>query len=134
MLWLVPPTVAAIRQGDDIAQVFSTLKFPHEGAFVLTATEVLPTGMLGLLLCGIFAATLTSMDAGMNQGAGIFVRNFYLPVLNPNCPDRRLLVVSKVATGVLGAIMVASACVWETLREMQLFDLMTQVANWSCTT
>lgn len=36
--------------------------------------------LLGLLICGIFAATLTTMDAGLNQGAGIFVRNFYLPI------------------------------------------------------
>ena len=128
LLWLVPPTVAAIRHGNDIGEVFSTLKFPAEGAFVLTASEVLPTGMLGLLLCGIFAATLTSMDAGLNQGAGIFVRNFYLPVIRPNCPEKRLLVVSKIATGVFGAIMVACAFGWETMRDMQLFDLLTQVA------
>lgn len=128
LLWLVPPTVAAIRHGEDIGEVFSTLKFPAEGAFVLTASEVLPTGMLGLLLCGIFAATLTSMDAGLNQGAGIFVRNFYLPVIRPNCPEKRLLIVSKIATGVFGAIMVACAFGWETMRSMQLFDLLTQVA------
>ncbi len=128
LMWLVPPTVAAIRHGDDIGRVFGTLKFPEEGAFVLTAIEVLPNGMLGLLLCGIFAATLTSMDAGLNQGAGIFVRNFFLPVLSPNCPERRLLWVSKVATGAFGAIMVVCACAWESLRNVQLFDLMTQVA------
>ncbi|MEP4078407.1 sodium:solute symporter family transporter [Haloferula sp.] len=128
LIWLVPPTVAAIRHGGDIGEVFSTLKFPEEGAFVLTASEVLPTGMLGLLLCGIFAATMTSMDAGLNQGAGIFVRNFYLPFLRPDCSEKRLLIVSKIATGVFGGIMVGCAFLWETMRDMQLFDLLTQVA------
>lgn len=128
LLWLVPPTVAAIRHGHDISVIFGRLKFPEEGAFLLTASEVLPTGMLGLLVCGIFAATLTTMDAGLNQGAGIFVRNFYLPVLRPGCGERRLLLVSKVSTGVFGLIMIASAMAWESMREMQLFDLVNQVA------
>ncbi len=128
LLWLVPPTVAAIRHGDGIGLVMQNLKFPEEGAFVLTASEVLPTGMLGLLLCGIFAATMTSMDAGLNQGAGIFVRNFYLPVVNPKCPEKRLLVVSKITTAVLGLIMVLCAFVWESMRNMALFDLLTQLA------
>lgn len=128
LVWLVPPTVAAIRHGNDIGEIFNKLKFPEEGAFLLTASEVLPTGMLGLLLCGIFAATLTSMDAGLNQGAGIFVRNFYLPILNPSCPEKKLLIISKISTGIFGLVMIGSAMAWETMREMQLFDLMTQVA------
>lgn len=128
LVWLVPPTVAAIRHGGDIQEVLVNLKFPEEGAFVLTASEVLPTGMLGLLLCGIFAATMTSMDAGLNQGSGIFVRNFFLPVLKPECSERQLLWISKVATGVFGAFMVGCAFLWETMRDMALFDLMTQVA------
>lgn len=128
LLWLIPPTVAAIRHGNDIGQIFSKLKFPEEGAFVLTASEVLPTGMLGLLLCGIFAATLTSMDAGLNQGAGIFVRNFYLPIIRPDCSEKRLLLISKISTGVFGFIMMVCAIGWETMRDMQLFDLLNQVA------
>jgi Na+/proline symporter len=128
LLWLVPPTVAAIRHGGEIGQVFQKLKFPEEGAFLLTASEVLPTGMLGLLVCGIFAATLTTMDAGLNQGAGIFVRNFYLPILNPRCDEKKLLWISKISTGVFGLVMIGSAMAWETMRNMQLFDLVNQVA------
>jgi Na+/proline symporter len=127
LLWLVPPTVAAIRH-PDMAAKFPLLKIPEEAAFLQTAADVLPQGMLGLLVCGILAATLTSMDAGLNQGAGIFVRNFYLPVLNPRCPERRLLILSKVATAVLGAIMIGLGLMWEHVREANLFDLVNQVA------
>jgi SSS family solute:Na+ symporter len=127
LLWLVPPTVAAIRH-PDMAVLFPSLKFPEEGAFLATAMDVLPQGMIGLLLCGIFAATLTTMDAGLNQGAGIFVRNFYLPVLHPGCPEKKLLVVSKIATGVSGAIMMGSAMAWNSFRSLGLFDLVNQVA------
>lgn len=127
LIWLVPPTVAAIRH-PDMATLFPRLKFPEEAAFLITAADVLPQGMLGLLLCGIFAATLTTMDAGLNQGAGIFVRNFYLPILNPNCPEKKLLVISKISTGVFGVVMMGSALFWDRFRELGLFDLVNQVA------
>lgn len=127
LIWLVPPTVAAIRH-PDLAAMFPTLRFPEEAAFLATAADVLPRGMLGLLLCGIFAATMTSMDAGLNQGAGIFVRNFYLPIINPTCPERRLLIISKISTGVFGCIMIVSALLWNSMRNLGLFDLVNQVA------
>ncbi|KAF0095892.1 MAG: hypothetical protein E1N59_668 [Puniceicoccaceae bacterium 5H] len=127
LIWIIPPTVAAIRH-PDMASLFPTLRFPEEAAFVLTASEVLPQGMLGLLICGIFAATLTTMDAGLNQGAGIFVRNFYLPVINPHCSEKRLLIVSKISTGVAGLIMIGLGVMWSQYRNLGLFDLVNQVA------
>jgi SSS family solute:Na+ symporter len=127
LLWLVPPTVAAIRH-PDMATNFPLLKVPQEAAFLQTAADVLPQGMLGLLICGIFAATLTSMDAGLNQGAGIFVRNFYLPIFNPQCPERKLLFISKLATGVCGLVMIGFGLMWDHFRQSNLFDLVNQVA------
>ncbi len=126
-LWLIPPTVAAINH-PDMGSLYPTLKVPEEAAFLQTAADVLPQGMLGLLVCGIFAATLTSMDAGLNQGAGIFVRNFYLPIMNPDCPEKRLLLISKVATGVCGLVMLGFGLMWENMRQSNLFDLVNQVA------
>ncbi len=127
LLWLVPPTVAAIRH-PDMAAKFPLLKVPQEAAFLQTAADVLPQGMLGLLICGIFAATLTSMDAGLNQGAGIFVRNFYLPIFNPKCPEKKLLFISKLATGVCGLVMIGFGLMWDHFRQSNLFDLVNQVA------
>lgn len=127
LIWVIPPTVAAIRH-PDMAQLFPALRFPNEAAFLQTAFEVMPVGMLGLLVAGIFAATLTTLDAAMNQGAGIFVRNFYLPVVNPNCDEKRLLVLSKVVTGVLGGLVVVIGLAFNELRSLGLFDLLNQVA------
>ena len=74
------------------------MSHPEEGAFLVTAHDVLPEGMLGLLIAGIFGATLSSLDASVNQGVGILVRNFYLPVINPQCPEKKLLIISKCCT------------------------------------
>ena len=126
LVWMIPPMVSAVTHPHLAAQ-FPQLGHPEEAAFLATAIDVLPKGMLGLLICGIFAATLTNMDAGLNQGAGIFVRNFYLPILNPDCPEKKLLRVSKLCTGVFGAIIITLAVEVNRYRTSNLFDLLNQL-------
>jgi len=118
--------VAAILH-PDMGALFPKLRYPQEAAFLLTAHEVLPRGMLGLLVCGIFAATLTHSDAILNQGAGMFVRNFYLPVVDPHCPEQKLLRISKIATAVLGLLIIGLAVIVGRYRSLGLFDLLNQL-------
>ncbi len=126
LLWIIPPMVAAVRH-PDIATLFPQLRHPEEAAFLLTAHDVLPQGMLGLLVCGIFAATLTHSDAILNQGAGMLIRNFYLPVINPHCPEKKLLMLSKVATAGFGVAVIALAVLVGKYRSLGLFDLLNQL-------
>lgn len=129
LMWMLPPLVAAaIYSQDQIHSIFPNLgKHPEEGAFLLTAHDVLPKGMLGLLIAGIFGATLSNLDASVNQGVGILVRNFYLPVINPQCPEKKLLIISKVCTGIFGVIIICTGLVVSKLRTLPLFDLLNQL-------
>lgn len=132
VIWFIP-SLSAVLTHPDLASQFPSLPFPQEAAYLATSQAVLPRGMLGLLICGIFAATLTTLDASLNQSAGIFTRNFYLPVVDPAASERRLLVVSKIATGAMGVLIVGVALfvAWlrATGRAGGLFDLITQVAT-----
>ena len=129
LMWMIPPLVASVVYSpEQIAAIFPNLgKHPEEGAFLLTAHDVLPQGMLGLLIAGIFGATLSSLDASVNQGVGILVRNFYLPVINPQCSEKKLLVISKCSTAMFGMIIIAIGLVVSKLRTLPLFDLLNQL-------
>jgi Na+/proline symporter len=128
LLWMVPPMVAAaVHSHGDLKHLFPNLPFPQEGAFLATAHDVLPSGMLGLLICGIFGATLSQMDASVNQAVGILVRNFYLPVINPQCPEKKLLILSKLCTASFGVIIVVIGVVVSHYRTLGLFDLLNQL-------
>lgn len=129
LMWMIPPLVAAVVYSpEQIQSIFPNLgKHPDEGAFLLTAHDVLPKGMLGLLIAGIFGATLSSLDASVNQGVGILVRNFYLPVINPQCSEKKLLVISKLSTGMFGIIIIVIGLVVSQLRTLPLFDLLNQL-------
>lgn len=129
LMWMIPPlAAAAIYSPEQIHNIFPNLgKHPEEGAFLLTAHDVLPKGMLGLLIAGIFGATLSNLDASVNQGVGILVRNFYLPVINPQCPEKRLLIISKLCTAMFGVIIICIGLVVSKLRTLPLFDLLNQL-------
>jgi SSS family solute:Na+ symporter len=128
LFWIVPPMAAAVLH-PDLGSEYTKLAFPHEAAFLATARDVLPHGMLGLLICCIFAASLTDMGAVLNWGSGLLLRNFYLPVINPQCSEKKLMLLSRLAALGLGAVLIAFALVISRYRSLGLFDLLNQVGT-----
>ena len=127
LLWIVPPMVAAVVHPGGLGKILPMLSHPEEGAFLVTAHDVLPAGMLGLLIAGIFGATLSSLDASVNQGVGILVRNFYLPVINPQCSEKKLLIISKCCTAGFGLIIIKMGLIISQQRTAGLFDFLNQL-------
>ncbi|MDO8544259.1 MAG: hypothetical protein Q7S40_27790 [Opitutaceae bacterium] len=127
VIWFVPP-MAARALFPDLHTEFPHLKNPEEAAFIAISRVVMPVGMMGLLVSGIFAATMSSMDAGLNKNAGIFVKNFYQPHFRPDGAERHLLLVGKISTAVLGVIVILVALKMSELRGVGLFKLMQNVS------
>lgn len=125
IIWFVTPMAGAILV-PDIAAMYPTLSNPSEAAFVAVCVITMPAGMIGLLVSGIFAATMSSMDSGLNRNAGIFVKNFYQSVLRPAAADRELMLVGRIATAVLGVLVILAALNFARMKDLGLFDLMLQ--------
>lgn len=128
VIWFVPP-MAARALFPDLTTVFPGLARHHEeAAFIAIAREVMPVGMMGLLVSGIFAATMSSMDSGLNKNAGIFIRNCYQPLLRRGAADGHYLKAGKIATIVLGVIVIFVALKFSELKELNLFLQMQRVS------
>lgn len=125
VIWFIPPMAARILH-PDLAAVFPALKNPAEGAFLAVSLSTMPAGMIGLLLCGILAATMSSMDSGLNKNAGFFVKNFYNTVLRPQAGERELLAAGKITTAVLGLLVILAGINFSRMADIGLFDLMLQ--------
>jgi Na+/proline symporter len=123
VIWFVPPMAASVAM-PDLARTYPGLRNPGEGSFFAMATATFPVGMLGLLVSGVFAATMSAMDAGLNSNAGIFVKNFYQQVLRPAATERELLLTGKLTTLAFGAIIVALAQAYSRFEGLSLFQLM----------
>jgi SSS family transporter len=63
-------------------------------------------GMRGLLIAGIFATAMGSLSAALNALATSFTRDWYVPFLNPQADQHRMLRAVRVATVVFGLLMI----------------------------
>ena len=123
-IWFIPPMAARVLESD-LGSVFPGLTNPSEGAFIYMGMEVMPVGMIGLLVCSLFAATMSSMDSGLNVNAGIFVNNVYKPLIRKNASPSELLFVGKLTSGIFGILIILAGLLWLTLKDWNLFDIMT---------
>ncbi len=83
-----------------------------EETYGLMARHFLPKvapGMLGLFLAGMAAATMSMIDSDINALAAVFTQDIYHRRFNPRAPERTVLRVGLVASGVIGAITIGAA-------------------------
>ena len=121
VIWFVPPMAASFLL-PDLATQFSYMKNPEEAAYLAVAMKVLPHGMGGLLICGIFAATLSCMDTGLNRASGVIVRNIYKPLFAPQADEEKLLLLGKVITCFLGVFMIFGGIFYSKIVNFSLYQ------------
>ncbi len=122
IIWFIPPMAARVLS-PDLSVQFPMLKNPEEASYIFAAMNVLPVGMMGLLVCGLFAATISSMDSGLNRNAGIFVRSFYQRVVKDPSP-KQLLIAGRLSSAVFGILIILIAVFISQLKGMDLFNVM----------
>ena len=79
-----------------------------DAIFPLFIAQQLPAGITGLVVAGLFAAAMSTMDSSMNSVATAVVTDFYRR-FRPNAPDRRCLNLARWLTILLGAAGVGTA-------------------------
>lgn len=129
-IWFMPPWVAAVLYPDAaLAHVDALGGKAADAVYLVFVENAMPVGMVGLLMAAVFAATMSSMDSGLNRNSGVFVRNFYLPVLDKKADDKKLMRVSQFVTMVFGALIILVALFINSLRGLSLFDAMMYVST-----
>jgi Na+/proline symporter len=74
-IWFIPPMTARLFIADQVAAM--PLPKPAEGAYAAIAIHFLPVGLVGLVLVGMCAATMSALDVGLNSLAGNITQNVY---------------------------------------------------------
>ena len=129
LVWFIPPMVARVTH-PDLGAAFPQLKNPQDASYFAIAMATMPAGMVGLLLSGIFAATMSSMDSGLNRNAGFFVKNFYQVAWRPRASERELMAASVLATLVMGAMVILAGLWFASLSNLPIFNLMVNFGGW----
>ena len=122
-IWIVPPMMAA-QWFPNMAELYPTLNNPNEAAYVQMAIELLPSGLFGLLVCAMFAATVTTLNSQLNIVGGSFVRNIYIQVIHPKASETEQISVGRVFMLIYGATWILLALCFQTVEGLELFDLL----------
>ncbi|WP_109830921.1 sodium:solute symporter family protein [Reichenbachiella versicolor] len=101
LVWMLPPMIYRVLNPelDGLAD---------EGAYLLMCKEVLPVGMLGLMLGGMIFATSSSVNTTLNISASVLSNDLYKHFF-PETPDEKLVKVGRIATIILGLITILVA-------------------------
>jgi len=132
ILWFIPPWASAILY-PDAAEAYPELGAKAADAvYLVFARNTMPVGTVGLLLAGLFAASMSSMDSALNKNSGIFVRSIYQPFLakkEKQVSDGHLLLISRLLSFLSGVLVISIALFFKSLKELSLFDLMMSVSS-----
>lgn len=130
IVWFIPPWATAILYPDAAAAYPNLGAKAADAVYLVFAREVMPIGTVGLLMAGLFAATMSSMDSALNRNSGIFVRSFWATVVRKGkATDKELLRAGQVACLINGILVILMAQFFNSLKHLSLFDLMMQVAT-----
>ena len=103
-------------------------EFAPERAYILVASKLLGPlgcGLMGVLVCAVFAATMSMIDTDINALAAVFTRDIYKGCLKPGANEKAVFRVGLVSTVVLGALVICSALVVVSMEgETKAFDAM----------
>ncbi len=89
--------------------------FPY---FIVTQ---LPQGVAGILIAGVFAAAMSSLDSSMNSVATVVTTDFFQR-FRPNADEHQSLQVAKWTTGVVGVSGTAFALLMASWDIKSLWD------------
>ncbi|KII75995.1 sodium:solute symporter family transporter [Vibrio renipiscarius] len=130
IIWFIPPWASAILY-PEAATLYPQLGGKAADAvYLVFAKNAMPVGTVGLLLAGLFAATMSSMDSALNRNSGIFVRSIYQPLVkDSDKSDAHFLKVGKIIGFISGLLVILVALFFSSLKEMSLFELMMSVST-----
>lgn len=100
-IWMLPPMIYRVLNP-------SLGGLENEGAYLLISKEVLPLGMLGLMLGAMIFATASSVNTTLNLAASVITNDLF-KVIKPKASIKATMRVAKLSTLFFGVATVIVA-------------------------
>ena len=102
VLWMLPPMIYKTINP-------SLTGLDTENAYLMVCQLVLPPGLLGLMLTGMYFSTSASANTTLNVVSAVFTNDIYKGRINPEASDRKLMSVARFSSWTIGLGMIAIA-------------------------
>lgn len=104
VLWMLPPMIyQTINPG------LSGLE--TENAYLMVCKQVLPAGLMGLILTGMYFSTSASANTALNVVSAVFTNDIYKGTINPEASDEKLMKIARTSSWCFGFGMIAIALI-----------------------
>ena len=101
-IWMIPPMIYRVLNPD-------LNGLGVEGAYMMLCKQVLPPGLIGLVLAGMISATSSKANTTINLAATVFATDLYRNALRRTAGDRELILTARLFTPLFGAATVGLA-------------------------
>jgi len=126
----VPLAVKALYS-EQVASYAGVMNKASEASYVVACLNLLPKGLMGLVLVAMFSATASSMDTGLNSNAGVIIRNIVPPLRRlskrPQLDPKGELVWGRWVSVALVIIIVGMTLVLAKFGKGGLFNLILEL-------
>jgi SSS family solute:Na+ symporter len=96
--------------------------------YVLMALKILPVGIMGVLVAGMFSATLSTLGNEYNVLSGVLTKDFYQRMVRPDADEKKLMAWGRLNCAMIGIITLGIAFGLKYLKEVfNLIDIMVKV-------
>lgn len=102
ILWMLPP-MAYQSMHPGLTGVDA------ENAYIMVCKQVLPAGLLGLMLTGMYFSTSASANTALNVVSAVFTNDIYKGSINPQANDKKLMFVARASSWFFGVFMILIA-------------------------
>jgi solute:Na+ symporter, SSS family len=102
VLWMLPPMIyQSINPG--------LTGLDTENAYLMVCKQVLPAGLMGLILTGMYFSTSASANTALNVVSAVFTNDIYKGTINPAASDKKLMKVARLSSWFFGIGMIVIA-------------------------
>lgn len=103
VIWMLPPMLYKIIDP-------TLIGLDTENAYLKICQQVLPPGLMGLMLTGMYFSTSATANTTLNVVAAVFTNDIYHSQY-PNATEKKLMTIARLSSWVLGILMILIALV-----------------------
>lgn len=127
--WFIPAMTARLIWEDQV--MAQQLSDPAESAYSIASMNLLPAGVLGLMIVTMLSATMSTMDSGLNRNAAIVVLDIYPAFMRrlkkvPKSAEQ-LIFASQLMTLLFGVFIILIAIWLASFDGAGMFKMMFRI-------
>ena len=129
LIWFLPPITARLLFSEEVMAL--GISKPAEAAYAIASIQVLPTGLIGLIVVAILTASMSTMDTGLNTNVAILIKDIY-PKISKRLKwspksETELLKYGRLYTWFMGVFILLLALYMAQAKGKGIFEIMLDV-------